>query len=82
MYILNHYSLVMCFIQKPAICFALQNKWLLFIWTATLDWNRILGLLLQEFHHGIAVYVDFFLRICKTFVWLKIFDGSADEVKV
>ena len=27
------------FIEKPVICFAEQNKWLVSTWNATLDWN-------------------------------------------
>ena len=34
--ILTNFSPVLCFIKKPAIYFALQNKWLVSIWHTTL----------------------------------------------
>ena len=38
---LSHFSPVFHFIKKPVIWFALKIKWLVFIWNATLGWNRL-----------------------------------------
>ena len=40
-YYLTHFSPVLHFLKEPVICFVLQNKWLVFLWNATLDWNRL-----------------------------------------
>ena len=39
--VLTHFNPVLRFIQKPGICFALQNKWLVSMRNATLVWNEI-----------------------------------------
>ena len=38
---LTHVSPLLCSIETPVICFALQKKWLLSWWNATLGWNRL-----------------------------------------
>ena len=41
---LIQFSLMLCFIEKPVISFTEQNKWLVSIWNATLDWNGLIDL--------------------------------------
>ena len=41
---LSNFSPVLRFIEKPVIFFALQIKWLVSIWNATLGWNELDGL--------------------------------------
>ena len=41
-YHLTHFSLVLIFMQKPVICFALENKWLVSTWNPTLGWNSLI----------------------------------------
>ena len=38
----NQFSPVLRFVWKPVICFALQKKWLVSIWNATLGWNELI----------------------------------------
>ena len=40
---LTHFSQVFSFILKPVIWFALQIKWLVSIWNATLDWKELIN---------------------------------------
>ena len=37
--VLTYFSTQLHFIKKPVIAFAVQMKWLIFIWFATLDWK-------------------------------------------